>query len=87
MGPGEEKYFAYSMVHGTECDWRIRSSTGGSTGYFVGGASTLCQNSSSAPGMPQYNAFGFEYVEYIDGQQITKQQIGKPLIVKCLPPY
>jgi len=28
--------------------------------------------------------FGFEYIEYIEGQQITKRQIGaKPLIIKC----
>jgi len=36
--------------------------------------------------MLDYNAFGFEYIEYIDGQQITKRQMGKDLIIKCLPP-
>jgi hypothetical protein len=30
------------------------------------------------------NGFGFEYTEYIEGQQIVKQQIGaKPLVMKC----
>jgi len=34
------------------------------------------------------DGFGFEYIQYIDGQQITKRQVGvKPLIVKCLSNY
>ncbi|MFA6328062.1 MAG: hypothetical protein WCY41_01305 [Candidatus Micrarchaeia archaeon] len=27
--------------------------------------------------------FGFEYSQYMEGQQITKREIGKPLIIKC----
>jgi len=35
----------------------------------------------------QYPSFGFEYIEYLDNnQQITKREIGKPVIIKCLPP-
>jgi len=31
------------------------------------------------------NNFGFEYTEYIEGQQITKQEIGtKPIVIKCM---
>jgi len=34
--------------------------------------------------MLQVNNFGFEYVETIEGQQITKRQVGsKPWIVQC----
>jgi len=34
------------------------------------------------------NNFGFEYIEYIEGQQITKQQIGaKPVTIKCMNNY
>jgi len=46
------------------------------------------QSSSSSPsyGTLNINSFGFEYVEYIDGQQITKKQLGKPLVVKCSEP-
>jgi hypothetical protein len=32
--------------------------------------------------------FGFEYVEYVDGQQITKREIGgKPLVLGCNEPH
>jgi len=78
MAPGEEKYFASSFVHGgSYCRRHIEFSTGASwSGYVVGGASSVCQNSSSSPGMISFNTFGFEYIEYIDRQQITKRQIG-----------
>jgi hypothetical protein len=33
-----------------------------------------------------YKSLGFEYIQYVEGQQITKRQIGKDFIVKCLPP-
>jgi len=85
MAPGEEKYFAWSGGYGVTCNWWIIASAGGSSSMYVGGASSLCQNSAT-PGVLQYNNFGFEYVEYIDGQQITKRQIGKALIVKCMEP-
>ena len=84
LGPGEEAHFSYpSMFPGT-C-WRlIRFTTGATSGSSLGGASSNCQNSSSAPGTAIFNTFGFEYIEYIEGQQITKREIGaKPLIVKC----
>ena len=90
MGPGEEKYFATDWAHGgSYCRRHIQFSTGASgSNYVVGGASSVCQNSSSSPGMINFNTFGFEYIEYIDGQQITKRQIGiKPLIAKCNTPY
>jgi hypothetical protein len=34
-----------------------------------------------------YKSLGFEYIQYIDDQQITKRQIGKDLIIKCMPPF
>ena len=36
--------------------------------------------------MLDYKSFGFEYIAYIDNQQITKRQIGKDWIVKCREP-
>ncbi len=56
--------------------------------YYFSAASTMCQNSTTAPGILQINNFGLEYIEYLDNnQQITKRQIGtKPLIVKCREP-
>jgi len=85
LGPGEEKYFS-AWIFGTTCDWRIYGRTSTSTTTYVGGASSVCQNSNASPGTLDYKSFGFEYIEYIDGQQITKRQIGKDLIIKCLPP-
>jgi len=86
LAPGEEKSFAMSSLFGTACDWAILSITGASAGRQLGGASSVCQNSSTSPGVLDYKSIGFTYIEYIDGQQITKNQIGKDFIAKCLPP-
>ena len=88
MAPGEEKYFLYRAGYGypLPCDGEFRARAGASTGFYVGGASSLCQNSNSTPGTLAYNSFGFQYIEYIEGQQITKKQIGKTFAVKCQPP-
>jgi len=86
LGPGEEKYFAWSGGFGTVCNWQAASGTSSSTSNVIGGASSVCQNSAASPGTLDYKTIGFEYIQYIEGQQITKRQIGKDLIVKCLPP-
>jgi len=88
LGPGEEKYFAWGELFGITCNRIIYANTGSSHDYGVGGASSLCQNSTASPGMLDYKSLGFEYIEYLDNnQQITKRQIGKDFIVKCMPPY
>jgi hypothetical protein len=84
MAPGEEKYF--DLWFGSPCRWFFYMITGASTSYYAGGASSICQNSTTSPGTIDYKTFGFEYIEYIDNQQITKREIGKEFIVKCLPP-
>ena len=28
--------------------------------------------------------FGFEYIQYVEGVQITKRQVGKPLLARCI---
>jgi len=88
LGPGEEMYIATSGAnwYGFPCRRYIMSITGASSGVSVGGASSLCQNSSASPGVLDYKSLGFEYIAYMDGQQITKRQIGKGLIVKCRDP-
>ncbi len=86
LAPGEEKYFAWTSGYGTTCNWQLYATTGASTGIWLGGASSVCQNSSASPGTLDYKTLGFEYIEYIDNQQITKRQIGKEWIVKCGPP-
>jgi len=85
LGPGEEKYIAWSGGFGTACNWQIVAITGASATHFIGGASSVCQNSSTSPGTLDYKSLGFEYIAYIDGQQMAKRQIGKDWIVKCLP--
>jgi hypothetical protein len=86
LAPGEEKYLSYSGVYVT-CNQFIIFKTSGSSGNQLGGAASLCQNSSASPGFLQYNTFGFVYTEYIDGQTISKKQMGaKPLMVKCDAP-
>jgi len=88
LAPGEENYLAWSGIAvGVQCDRYYNYRTAATTIYAVGGATSLCQNSSSSPGTLVVPSFGFEYVEYLDNnQQITKREIGKPLIVKCVPP-
>jgi hypothetical protein len=52
--------------------------------FFMCAATSICQNSTSNPGTLVVNDFGFEYIAYIEGQQITKRQVGsKPLVIKC----
>ena len=84
LAPGEESYIAHAAAQGLPCHRENYFSTG--TGG-IGGASSECQNSSTDPGMVVFNSFGFEYIMYIDGQQITKREIGKKLIIKCDPRY
>jgi len=86
MTPGEEKYFAYAPLFNTPCSFRILAGTDSSAGITLGGASSVCQNSPSSPGTLDFKTLGFEYIEYIEGQQLTKRQIGKDFIVKCMPP-
>jgi hypothetical protein len=87
LAPGEEKYLGASAWFGTYCNWRIYGKTGSTVAAnWVGGASSVCQNSSTSPGTLSYKSFGFEYIIYMEGQQITKRQIGKELIIKCIEP-
>jgi len=90
LAPGEEKYVAPGgNWYGLPCSRFIYTSVGGtSSGVDVRGAASACQNSTSSPGVLDFKTFGFEYIVYLENnQQITKRQIGKDFIVKCVPPY
>ena len=78
MAPGEEKYFGYLNP-----DRRLFAYTTGSGAYYLGGAKSVCQDSTASPGTLDYDSIGFIYTEYIEGQQITKRQVGKSVIIKC----
>jgi len=91
MAPCEEKYFAHVGAWPVPAHRYVYFFVGtpaNETGNTLRGLSSTCQNSSAAPGMMIMNGFGFEYIQYIEGTQITKRQIGsKPLVVKCREPY
>lgn len=80
MAPGEEKYFGsptcFSGIPAQRALFLLHSSL----------ASSCQVLHSDSPGTMVANNFGFEYIEYVEGQQITKRQVGiAPLRVKCSP--
>lgn len=85
LSPGEEAFFGRTSVWGlpySQAIWVYLGSSG-SSGSTLYAATSICQNSTSSPGTLVLNGFGFEYVQYVEGQQVTKQEIGKPLIIRC----
>jgi len=92
LGAGEEAVIGDPMFGSTEYPVTVvkLDSVGGNCNggiFYLYAAKSVCQNSNSSPGTLVVPAFGFEYIAYIDGQQITKRQIGKELIIKCREPY
>jgi len=90
LAPGEEKYIGgYGLGLDTRL-WGFGSNNPNYADYarVLFGAASMCRNSSADTGAVIVNDFGFEYTEYIEGQQITKRFVGaKPLIIKCREPY
>jgi len=87
MAPGEEKYFGWTSAWNLPANrlLYIYIGSSGSSKCYLYGASSVCSTDRANPGVLNVKDFGFEYIEYIEGQQITKKQIGKPLIIKCRP--
>jgi len=84
LAPGEEKYFGWNLAWALPANRLVYFFTSGTSSDFsLRTASSICNFNSTQSGTLQMNSFGFEYIEYIEGQQITKQQVGKPLIIKC----
>jgi hypothetical protein len=89
LAPGEEKFFAWSgsQLGFIPCEYVIIFSKSSSGSMGVGGASSVCENSYTNPGIVEFKTFGFEYIEYVEGKEIVKKQIGSaPLMIKCLEP-
>ena len=86
MAPGEEKYIASNSYFTVPASRDLAfGRLGGPRGDTLNAAAQMCEPSTSVnKGTLVVNDFGFEYIEYIDGQQITKRQVGKPLIIKCI---
>ena len=94
LAPGEETYLAdttddgavhYNVPVKRYIDFRLASAGGAGGTYYLYAASSVCGVAPSY-GSLVMKGFGFEYIEYIEGQQITKRQIGKDLIIKCSQP-
>lgn len=87
LAPGEEKYFArttsWSVPVLREIDFQKGT---GSGQYVLRGLTADCTANATPYGVMVMPAFGFEYVQYIEGQQITKRQVGKALVIRCLEP-
>jgi len=86
LAPGEEKYFGDAT--GVPVSYTVRfckSGTGHGNPYELDSATMVCNQLADAnKGTVAVGGFGFEYIEYIEGQQITKREIGsKPLVIKC----
>lgn len=91
IAPGETYYFGDTtgtgLGSGRNSWFRIGSLSACSTSGFQLCAPevSLCKNTSFVTGVFVLEDFGFEYVQYIEGQQITKRQMGtKPLAIKCI---
>jgi len=89
LAPGEETCFNHWALPSVTCPnggpYSVYFTTGsGSTGtHVLYGAKTVCN--SDGTGILDIPQFGFEYIEYIDGQQLTKREIGsKDLLIKCV---
>jgi len=90
LQPGEERGIGYGVLAGggaaiyREIDfYRTSGTSGGCQMYSIA--------SDCLPAQPygtlMVKNFGFEYTQTVEGQVVTKRQIGTaPLIVKCGPP-
>ena len=84
LAPGEEKYFCSNMNGCSAWIHFAVTPVGASSFNILAAYSSGCQNSSENQGTMVVNNFGFEYIEYVEGQQITKREVGaKPLAIKC----
>jgi hypothetical protein len=86
--PGEEKRYGYPNYFPGIPNQGIGNHTFFVFDWaFLGSWSTNC--TKEAPyGIASINKFGFEYIEYVEGKEIIKTQIGSaPLMIKCRDNY
>ena len=77
-GTGNRNFFFFC----TDSCWGLGSAT-----FPIATSTSYCSRTQPY-GSLIVDGFGFEYIQYIEGQQITKRQVGaKPLIVKCMNNY
>jgi len=86
IAPGGEDYLGYwtGLPTTREIDFFPDGSC--SDPYKLCGADNLCYPNVSY-GTFVVRDFGFEYTEKIEGQSVTKRQVGaKPVMIRCSPP-
>lgn len=94
LSSGEEMIFGYTTAQYPQTGipglpntigfWFRPNPAGGSN--QLGGFTSQC-SSSSPYGYLVLPSFGFEYIRYVEGQQIIKSQMGtRPLVIKCTGP-
>jgi len=83
LAPGEEMCFSGTCGSCTGHEFWVGTSTSySSTSIVLAGASTICNPDST--GQLLIKDFGFEYTQTVEGQVVTKRQMGaKDFIVKC----
>jgi hypothetical protein len=93
LSPGSEMEFQSSVFgkdpgSGNRRFVAFCPNAGCGAGSFVAGAAASVCSKIAPYGSLVVNNFGFEYTETIDGQTITKKQMGTAaLIIKCMDNY
>lgn len=86
LAPGEETCFGHRYIGGEDCyQHSFAFLQDNETGSYYGlpAASAICD--TQGKGVLTVENFGFEYVQYVEGQQITKRQVGaKDLLIRCI---
>jgi hypothetical protein len=89
LGPGEEMCIGNAVLPSADCQNRGATffmENFSSSWYQLGAVKSGCNDDGT--GFVVMENFGFEYTANIDGQAVTKKQVGaKPLIVRCLGKY
>ena len=86
LAPGEEMCIGHPWIGCGQVGIMIAKPAyvgfyGGAPSVF--GANTVC--GSDGKGVAAIDNFGFNYIEYVDGVEISKKFIGaKPLMIKCI---
>ena len=93
FSPGEDVYIGNGMPYRlpgipSKSGWAFRSKGSCNQTYvYLCAASSMCiyPIQKNGYGLVRVENFGFEYVEYVEGKNITKKFIGKsPIIMKCV---
>lgn len=85
ISPGDKACFGYTYIPGSFCQgrWIFFRKSGATASSYLSAATEICNQDGS--GSVNFNEFGFEYTVTVEGQAITKSQLGKNALAKCAP--